>query len=59
MTDRAALTALYLDEVARREVSGSDLLSVMQQSGMPAAGDLVLKPAPLHGGLGVLPGWHP
>jgi len=37
MMDRAHLTASYLDEVARRGVSGSDLLSVMPESGMLAA----------------------
>jgi hypothetical protein len=33
MTDRATLTALYLDEVARRGVRASELLSVMPKSG--------------------------
>jgi hypothetical protein len=37
MTDRAALTARYLAEVARRGARGSELLSVMPATGMLAA----------------------
>jgi hypothetical protein len=38
MTDRATLTARYLDEVARRGVRASELLEVMPRTGMLPAG---------------------
>jgi hypothetical protein len=38
MTDRAALTAGFLAEAARRGVTGGELLGVMPKTGMLAAG---------------------
>jgi hypothetical protein len=43
MTDRATLTASYLDEVARHGVTSSDLLKVMPTTGMLAAGGRYLS----------------
>lgn len=44
MTDRATLTSGYLDEVARRGVTGADLLGVVPSTGLVAGQPILSRP---------------